>query len=134
MEDGMSFPKKGNYFSEDAGSNGGGIPEKHFASEIASALHRSFGNSRAGVKTVAGWTGANERAVKNWFSGRYGPRGEHIVVLARHSNEVLDAFLEMAGRQDLMVTLKLGAAEHAIVELLAAVRSLAKADRAGGHR
>jgi hypothetical protein len=130
----MSFPKKGNYFPEDAGNNGDGGPEEHFAARISSALHRSLGNSRAGVKTVAGWTGANERAVKNWFSGRYGPRGEHLVVLARHSNEVLDAFLEMAGREDLMVALKLGAAEHAIVELLAAVRSLARADRAAGRR
>jgi hypothetical protein len=61
MEDGMSFPKKGNYLPEgrDNGGNGNG-PEGHFATEIASALRRSFGNSRAGVKTVAGWTGANE--------------------------------------------------------------------------
>ena len=131
----MSFPKKGNYLPEGRGNGGDGNgSENHFASRVASALRRSLDNSRAGVKTVAGWTGANERAVKNWFSGRYGPRGEHLVVLARHSNEVLDAFLEMAGREDLMVTLKLGAAEHAIVELLAAVRGLAKTDHAAGHR
>ena len=131
----MSFPKKGNYFPEDAGNGGDGSgPEGHFASRIASALHRSFGNSRAGAKTVARWTGANERAVKNWFSGRYGPRGEHLVVLVRHSDDVLDAFLKMAGREDLMVTLKLGAAEHAIVELLAAVRGLGRANHAAGHR
>ena len=126
----MSFPKKGKYFPEDSGNDGDGSdPEGHFASRIASALHRSFANSRVGVKTVARWTGANERAVKNWFSGRYGPRGEHLVVLARHSNDVLGAFLKMAGREDLMVALNLSAAEHAIVELLAAVRGL---NRAGG--
>jgi hypothetical protein len=74
---------------------------------------------------VAGWTGANEKTVKNWFSGRYGPSGEHLAVLVRHSDEVLNAFLVMAGRQELMVALKLAAAEQAIVELLIAVRSLA---------
>lgn len=129
----MSFPKKGNYFPEDAGHGGDGSgPEGHFASRIASALRRAFGNSRAGVKTAAGWTGANERAVKNWFSGRYGPRGEHLVVLVRQSDDVLDAFLEMAGRDELMVALKLDAAEHAIIELLAAVRSLGRRDTAVG--
>jgi hypothetical protein len=71
--------------------------------------------------------------VKNWFSGRYGPRGEHLVVLVRQSDDVLDAFLEMAGRDELMVALKLDAAEHAIVELLAAVRGLGRRDDAAGH-
>jgi hypothetical protein len=63
--------------------------------------------------------------VKNWFSGRYGPSGEHLAVLVRHSDEVLNTFLVMAERQDLMVATKLAAAEQAIVELLIAVRSLA---------
>ncbi|MGB3446229.1 MAG: hypothetical protein WBA48_05985, partial [Xanthobacteraceae bacterium] len=76
-------------------------------------------------KSTAGWTGANEKTVKNWFSGRYGPSGEHLAVLVRHSDEVLNAFLVMAGRQELMVAIKLAAAEQAIMDLLMAVRSLA---------
>jgi hypothetical protein len=62
--------------------------------------------------------------VKNWFSRRYGPSGEHLVALARHSDEVLGAFLAMAGREDLLVATKLVAAEQAITELLIAVRRL----------
>ena len=73
---------------------------------------------------VASWTGANEKTVKNWFAGRYGPSGEHLVALARHSDEVLGTFLALAGRQDLMVAMKLAAAEQAIEELLAAVREM----------
>jgi hypothetical protein len=46
-------------------------------------------------------------------------------VLVRHSDEVLNAFLVMAGRQELMVAIKLAAAEQAIMDLLMAVRSLA---------
>lgn len=62
--------------------------------------------------------------MKNWFAGRYGPSGEHLVALARHSDEVLGMFLAMAGREELMVATKLAAAEQAIEELLAAVRRL----------
>ncbi|MDQ7776824.1 MAG: hypothetical protein Q4615_13600 [Paracoccus aminovorans] len=62
--------------------------------------------------------------MKNWFAGRYGPSGEHLVALARHSDEVLGVFLAMAGREELMAATKLAAAEQAIEELLATVRRL----------
>ena len=123
----MSFPKKGNFFPEGARRGGDGKgSEGHFATEIAAALRRSFGGGHVGIKTVSGWTGANERTVKNWFSGRYGPRGEHLVVLVRRSNDVLSSFLVMSGREDLMAAAKLAAVEQAIVELLVAVRGLGR--------
>jgi hypothetical protein len=122
----MSFPKKGkflpkeNEYKENVGDQTNGC----FAEEIASALKRSLGDSRAGAKTVAAWTGANEKTVKNWFSGAYGPSGVHLIALARHSDEVLTTFLSMAGRKDLMVAVKLATAEEAIADLLDAVRQL----------
>lgn len=123
----MSFPKKGKFFPKENGYTGNGRhgPDNWFATEIASTLKRSLGDSRAGAKIVASWTGANEKTVKNWFAGRYGPSGEHLVALLRHSDEVLGVFLAMAGREELMVAVKLAAAEQAIEELLAAVRRLA---------
>lgn len=122
----MSFPKKGKFFPKENGCNGygGTQPESCFAAEIASALKRSLGDSRSGAKKVSAWTCANEKTVKNWFSGTYGPSGEHLVALARHSDEVLGTFLAMAGREELMVAIKLVAAERAISELLDAVRRL----------
>jgi hypothetical protein len=122
----MSFPKKGKFFPTRSGYAGGGKVDgdSDFAAEIAAALHRSLGSTRSGIKAAAVWTGANEKTVKNWFSGRYGPSGDHLVALARHSDEVLGTFLAMAGRKDLMVASKLVAAEQAIVELLTAVRRL----------
>jgi hypothetical protein len=122
----MSLPKKGKFFPNRNGcaDTGEADRERGFAAAIASALNRSLGPTRVGAKTVAAWTGANERTVKNWFSGRYGPSGEHLVALARHSDEVLGAFLAMAGREDLLVATKLVAAEQAITELLIAVRRL----------
>lgn len=126
---GMSFPKKGKLFPDRRGRGGSGggrkPPEEGcFAVEIAAALHRALGSTHAGTKMVAAWTGANERTAKNWFSGRYGPSGEHLVALARNSNEVLDAFLVMAGRRDLVVVAKLAEAEQVLTDLLSAVRSL----------
>jgi len=122
----MSFPKKGKFFPTRGGHTDGEKVDgdSGFAAEIAAALHRSLGSTRAGIKTAAVWTGANEKTVKNWFSGRYGPSGEHLVALARHSDEVLSTFLMMAGRDDLMVVNKLVAAEEAILDLLAALRRL----------
>ncbi|MFA5490532.1 MAG: hypothetical protein WC284_15200 [Candidimonas sp.] len=122
----MSFPKKGKFFPDENGyaDTREADGESAFATAIAAALNRSLGPTRAGAKTVAAWTGANEKTVKNWFSGRYGPSGEHLVALARHSDEVLSTFLVMAGRENLMVATKLVAAEQAITELLIAVRRL----------
>ena len=127
----MSFPKKGKFFPRQNGydGNGGHQTSGCFADEIASALKRSLGDSRAGVKTVAAWTGANEKTVKNWFSGAYGPSGAHLIALARHSDEVLGTFLAMAGREDLMVAVKLATAEEAIADLLDAVRQLGSDDQ-----
>ena len=122
----MSFPKKGKFFPTKNGYADTGCTdeESDFAAAIAAALNRSLGPTRAGAKTVSAWTGANEKTVKNWFSGRYGPSGQHLVDLVRHSDEVLGTFLAMAGREDLMVATKLVAAEQAISELLIAVRRL----------
>ena len=127
----MSFPKKGKFFPKENGYNGKGGHQTSgcFADEISSALKRSLGDSRAGVKTVAGWTGANEKTVKNWFSGTYGPSGAHLIALARHSDEVLGTFLALAGRDDLMVAVKLAGAEEAISDLLDAVRQLGVEDK-----
>jgi hypothetical protein len=128
----MSFPKKGKFFPGRNGQAavGDGQHGTSFADEIAAALRRSVGSGGGGAKIVAGWTGANEKTVKNWLSGRYGPSGEHLAVLVQRSDEVLSTFLAMAGREDLMAAVKLAAAERAIVELLEAVRSLAQIDDA----
>lgn len=130
----MSFPKKGNLFPRRNG-NAAAAEGQHagsFAGEIAAALHRSAGTGRAGIKVVAGWTGANEKTVKNWFSGRHAPSGEHLAILMQRSDEVLSTFLVMAGREDLLAVVKLAAAEKAILELLEAVRSISQVDDADG--
>jgi hypothetical protein len=130
----MSFPKKSKLFPGRNGHGAGGEGQHpgSFAGEIAAALRRSVGSGGGGIKIVASWTGANEKTVKNWFAGRYGPSGEHLAVLVQRSDEVLSTFLVMAGRENLMASVKLAAAEKAIMELLEAVRSIAHVDDGEG--
>jgi hypothetical protein len=124
----MSFPKKGKFFPGRDGRNGSSGSEPPdvtcFSAEIAAALDRALGSAPAKVKIAAGWTGANERTAKNWFSGRYGPSGEHLVALARNSDEVFSVFLAMAGRPEQLAAAKLMEPENVLSNALTAVRSL----------
>jgi hypothetical protein len=84
--------------------------ERHpdpYPEAIARALQRQLGGSHQAVKTVMRWTGAGERTVKNWFAGDSGPSGRHLAALAGHSDEVLAAFLGLAGRQQVRAGTKL---------------------------
>jgi hypothetical protein len=92
--------------------------------EIAAALQRASIESGVRIKTVAGWTGANERTVKNWFSGQYGPSGEHLLTLARHSHEVLKTMLAMMERKDLLVAQEIVEIERRIARLTMLVQEL----------
>ena len=126
----MSFPKKGKSFPEGGdpnNSNGDGesLDETiNFALEIASALERTLSDRNTRIKTVAGWTGANERTVKNWLSGQYGPCGAHLGVLIQHSDEVLNAVLSMAKRHDLVFAQKLNDLEQRMLQLMSMMREL----------
>jgi NADP-dependent 3-hydroxy acid dehydrogenase YdfG len=45
------------------------------------------------------WTGASERTAKHWLSGLHGPSGAHLIVLARHSDHVMQTIIRLAGRE-----------------------------------
>jgi hypothetical protein len=81
--------------------------ERHFRGLISVALRNELGNSRQATKTVMRWTGASERAVKNWLAASHGPSGEHLVHLAKHSDEVFELFLLMAERKPILTTTSL---------------------------
>lgn len=121
----MSFPKTGKFFPQASGEE----PAKNeqmddltFATVIALALERSVGNAHSAVKITAGWTGANERTVKNWFAARYGPSGANLVGLMGHCDEVLEAVLMMAGRSELLARYELAAAETHLDRALSLIR------------
>lgn len=85
--------------------------------KIAAALSLEFKDRNSRAKLIAGWTGANERTVKNWMLGRYAPCGRHLVMLAEHSDQVLNAILSMAGRQELVLACKVVDLRRKVFEL-----------------
>jgi hypothetical protein len=113
----MSFPKKGKSFPTDG-------DDKGYAVAVAAALREAVGETHQAVKTVARWTGANERTVKNWLASTSGPSGEHLVDLVRHSDEVLKALLMLAGKERAMTVKKLLDARDELFKVLDVLRSL----------
>jgi hypothetical protein len=85
--------------------------------KIALAFKSELKDRNSRAKLVAGWTGAIERTVKNWISGRHAPNGRHLVVLAQHSDQVLNAILSMADRQDLLLARRVGDLRRKVFEL-----------------
>jgi hypothetical protein len=124
----MSFPKKGKSFPKTGksfpkrggdGSSDFSLDDHAFAMKIASALKSELKDRNSRAKVIAGWTGANERTVKNWVLGRYAPCGRHLVGLARHSDQVLNAILTMADRQDLLLARKVEDLRRRVFDLAA---------------
>ncbi|HRO12141.1 XRE family transcriptional regulator [Amaricoccus sp.] len=66
----------------------------------ALALRLELGSTHRATKTVMRWIGASERTVKYWFAGERGPSGEHLILLARHSDMVFHMVLLQTGRYD----------------------------------
>jgi len=127
----MSFRKKGRKVRPVSGKTfprSSGTVEKSdgydFTAVIAETLREAFGRSGRSIKTVMAYTGAGERAVKNWFEGKNGPNGENLVELVRHSDEVLEALLLMAGREDILAGKLLVDARDRLVEMLEIIDQL----------
>ena len=81
--------------------------EHDFSDMIAVALRNELGSTRQSIKTIMQWTGASERTVKNWLAATHGPSGEHLVHLARNSDEIFELFLLMADRKPVLTTVTL---------------------------
>ena len=133
----MSFRKKGRKFRPDSGKtfprSSGRVAASdgyEFTSVIAETLRETFGGTRMSVKTVMAYTGAGERTVKNWFEGKNGPNGENLVKLVRHSDEVLEALLFMAGREDILAGKMLVDARDKLTEMLEIIDQLQVGDSA----
>ena len=71
-----------------------------------------------------------DRTVKNWFDGKHGPSGKNLVELVAHSDEVLEAFLWMAGREDILAGKLPVDARDKLVEMLEIVVELLPDDSA----
>ena len=137
----MSFHKKGRKFRPISGKTFPKSSDRvaasdgyEFAAVIAETLRGANGGTRMSVKTVMAYTGVGERTVKNWFAGKNGPNGKNLVELVRHSDEVLEALLLMAGREDILAGKLLVDARDKLVEMLEIIdRLLAGSSPADPH-
>ena len=125
----MSFPENDRIFQSDSGKtfhNKGGELDRarEFIPVVAQALKLDFGGGPAAVKRIAKLVHANERAVRNWFEGKNGPSGEHLIVLMFHSEAVFQAVLELAGRERILAAARILRAREQLREALAAIDAL----------
>lgn len=69
-----------------------------FANAVAMALQSELGDTHRAVKTIMRWTGASERAAKNWLEGSAGPRGHYLIRLIAESDLVFELVINAADR------------------------------------
>ena len=113
------FPKKGKLFLNGTGTDS--TPD--YPTAIAAALKEELGDTHRAVKTAMRWTGASDRTVKHWLSAKYGPSGEHLMALARHSDCVMLAVFRLAGRNPVVAEKLETEVRQKLVELLALLDS-----------
>ncbi|MBB5698521.1 hypothetical protein [Sphingomonas yantingensis] len=128
------FPKTGNEFLRAAGR----LSEADYVKAISDALGAEFESGRNAAKQIQRWTDVTDRTARNWLNGIVGPNGHHLVSLARHSDAVLFAMIEMAGRPELMLGADIHAVEVALAKASGALEVLRRQGRsthgrAGGH-
>lgn len=75
-------------------------PGLTYAAAIAAALRSETRSAGHGAKALMRWSGASERAVKGWLTGRRGPNGAHLIGLMAHSDAVFVSVLRLARRTD----------------------------------
>jgi chloramphenicol 3-O-phosphotransferase len=117
----MSFPKKGKVFPPSTGMPSGAIS---YATAIGQALRQELGGTNQAIKVLVRWTGANERTVKNWLTGRNGPSGEHLVALIRHSSIALNTVLYLADRKQAIVGEELAQTREMLVDMIKLIKTL----------
>ena len=104
--------------------HGKSLHAERFSEAIARALHREFDQTHSAIKTVVALTGANERAVRNRFEAKNGPNGEFLISLCRHSDQVLETFLLLAGRTDHLRARKIARAKDILQQILLLVSEI----------
>ncbi|WP_156843193.1 hypothetical protein [Novosphingobium aquimarinum] len=117
----MSFTEKDRKLRSKSGNSFPELSPSSLSAALALALKAEFGALASSVKTVARLTNSNERAVRNWFEGKNSPSSDNLVVLMRHSDQILRTVLELADRRDLVLAVGLSGLRAQLVDVLAAI-------------
>ncbi len=118
------FPKTGNQFPKITDR----LTPEQFAQAIGLALRGELGASHRATKTVMRWTGASDRTAKHWLSGKHGPSGWYLVLLARESEAVMETILVMARRELNVSALKLRSLRSSLMVAVDAIDLAAEYD------
>ena len=117
----MSFTKKDRKVQSNSGKTFPELSPSMLTAALALALKAEFGAVASSIKTVAKLTNSNERAVRNWFEGKNSPSADNLVILMRHSDQILRTVLELADRRDLMLAVGLSGLRAQLIDVLAAI-------------
>lgn len=120
----MSLSKNDRNFQSESGKAFPKPDTESLVKAIAVALREEFGSTPSTLKTVAQLTHSNERAVRNWFEGKNGPSGANLVILMRHSDQVLRTVLHLADRPDLVLAIGLTSLRQRLIDAVAEIDSL----------
>lgn len=104
-----------------------------YARAIGEALRGDAIAGSVSAKVIMRWTGASERSVKGWISGRQGPSGEHLMALMQRSDAVWEVVQRLAGRRPACASQAIEAARQHLLEAERALRTL-NGDGAGSDR
>lgn len=107
-------------------------PEFDCAAAVGGALRRELGATHQAIKGAMRWMGASERTVKYWFAETRGPNGVHLIALARHSDVILNLFLQPAGRLRYARALRLMEAGDKLGEFLEEIQAILREDADAG--
>ena len=122
------FPKTGNKFPKRPER----LSEAAYAAAISEALKAELGTSANAAKQIQRWTGVADRTARNWLYGVVGPRGHHLMELARESDAVLLVVITMMNRPELALAPDLHAVEVALAKASGAFEVLRR-QRAGSR-
>jgi hypothetical protein len=74
--------------------------DSKIAAAVAQVLRKNFSEINSAIKVIGLQTGANPRAVRNWYEGRNAPSSSNIVLLARHMPAIIEVVLRLSGREN----------------------------------
>lgn len=93
----MSLREMHHEFSAKKGEN----LDRKMAEMIAAALRQDYEQKYSSVKEIARHTDASLSTIRKWYEGQNPPNSKHLVMLARHSENVFRALLELAGKPEI---------------------------------
>jgi len=99
----LSFSKNDQVFP----STGTRISEVAFAKSVAEALRNDYADIPSTVKQISRQTGAQPRAIRNWYEGKHIPSSLHLLILAKSSPSILQLVLKQIGGDDLFEAFRL---------------------------